>query len=96
MKEFASDPALKQHMKEIAPIVPRIIKALTKVSAERKANMSKIGEVNEKAILDATTAFLKDRFNAQIKVYSESDEKRFDPKHRSAMAMPYQPAIYVE
>ncbi len=96
MKEFASDPALKPHMKDIASMVPRIIKALTKVSGERKANMTKIGEVNEKAILDSTAVFLKDRFNAQISVYSECDEKRFDPKHRSAMAMPYQPAIYVE
>ncbi|MGD6853371.1 MAG: class I tRNA ligase family protein, partial [Candidatus Bathyarchaeia archaeon] len=96
MKEFASDAALKPHMKDIAAMVPRVIKALTKVSGERKANMAKIGAVDEKAILDSAAAFLKDRFNAQISVYDESDEKRFDPKHRSAMAMPYQPAIYVE
>ncbi len=77
-------------------MVPRIIKALTKVSGDRKANIAKIGEVNEKLILDGTTAFLKDRFNAEIAVYSESDEQRFDPKHRATIAMPYQPAIYVE
>jgi leucyl-tRNA synthetase len=96
MKEFAADPNLKPHMKDIAPMVPRVIKALTKVSGERKANMVKIGEVNEKAILEGTVKFLKDRFNAEISVYGECDEKRFDPKRRSVMAMPYQPAIYVE
>ena len=83
-------------MKDIAPMVPRVIKALTKVSGERKANMAKIGLVDEKAILDGTTAFLKDRFNAEISVFGESDEERFDPKHRAAMAVPYQPAIYIE
>jgi leucyl-tRNA synthetase len=96
MKEFASDPSLKPHMKDIAPMVPRVIKALTKVSGDRKANILKIGEVNEKTILDGTAAFLKDRFNAEISVYRETDENRFDPKNRATMAMPYQPAIYVE
>ena len=96
MKEFSSDPNLRPHMKDIAPMVPRVIKALTKISGARKANMAKIGVVNEKQILDNTVAFFKDRFNAEISVYSESDEQRFDPKRRAPMAMPYQPAIYIE
>jgi len=96
MKEFASDPNLKPHMKDIAPMVPRIIKALTKISAARKANMVKIGVVNEKQILENAAAFYHDRFNAEITVYTESDEPRFDPKNRAAMALPYQPAIYIE
>ena len=83
-------------MKEIASMVPRIIKTLTKVSGERKINMRKIGEVNEKAVLEEATSFIKDRFNAVTVVYSESDECRFDPKSRASMAMPYQPAIYIE
>jgi hypothetical protein len=58
--------------------------------------MIKIGEVNEKDIIASATAFYKDRFNAEIKVYGESDAERFDPKGRAAMAMPYQPAIYIE
>ncbi len=96
MKEFAADASLKSHMKEIAPMVPKVIKTLTKVSGDRKANMIKIGEVNEKDIIASAMAFYKDRFNAEIKVYGESDAERFDPKGRAAMAMPYQPAIYIE
>ena len=96
MKEFAADKDLKPHMKDIAGMVPRVIKALTKVSGERKANMQKIKEVDETAILTGARSFLRERFNAEVSVYSEDDEKRFDPKNRSAMAMPYQPAIYLE
>ena len=96
MKEFAADKDLKPHMKDIAGMVPRVIKALTKVSGERKANMSKIGTVDELAIVAGAAGFLRDRFNAEVSVYSEVDEKRFDPKHRAVMAVPYQPAIYVE
>ncbi|MCL5877598.1 MAG: hypothetical protein M1540_07290 [Candidatus Bathyarchaeota archaeon] len=58
--------------------------------------MTKIREVDEKTILEGAAAFYKDRFNAEIAVYSESDTARFDPKSRAAMTMPYQPAIYIE
>jgi leucyl-tRNA synthetase len=96
MKEFAADKDLKPHMKDIAALVPRVIKALTKVSSERKANMQKIKAVDEQAILEGASGFLRERFNAEVSVYSEADEKRFDPKQRSTMSMPYQPAIYLE
>jgi len=96
MRGFATDPALKPHMKDIAQIVPRIIKALTKVSGDRKSNMANIGVTDEKNILVEAIEFLKDRFNTEITVYSESDLECFDPKHRAPMALPYQPAIYIE
>ena len=96
IKEFAAAEDLKPHMKEIAGIVPKVTKALTKVSSERKANMLKIKGLNEKELLESAKGFLKERFNAEVSVYSENDENRFDPKCRAVMAMPYQPAIYIE
>jgi leucyl-tRNA synthetase len=96
MKLFASDPTLKPHMKDISGMVPRIIKSLTKISGDRKANMIKIGVTDEKAILDSAATFLHDRFNAEVTVYAEDDPQRFDPKNRASMATPYQPAIYIE
>jgi leucyl-tRNA synthetase len=96
MKEFAADKDLKPHMKDIAGMAPRVIKALTKLPNERKANIIKIKAVNEKEILDGANCFLKERLNAEVCVFSEDYEKRYDPKNRSMMAMPYQPAIYVE
>ena len=96
MKEFAADKDLKPHMKDIAALVPRVIKALTKVPGDRKANIQKIKTVDEHNILTGAIKFLGDRYNAEVSVYSEEDQKRFDPKNRAAMAMPYQPAIYIE
>ena len=96
MKEFAADKDLKPHMKDTASLVPRIMKALTKLPSERKANMLKIKAVNEKEIIDSALDFLKMRFNAEVSVYSECDQALYDPKHRSIMAMPSQPAIYLE
>ena len=96
MKEFAVDKDLKPHIKDIAGMVPRINKALMKVSGERKANMQQIKVVDEKSILAAAVGFLGRRFNVEVSVFSENDTERFDPKNRATMAMPYQPAIYIE
>jgi len=46
--------------------------------------------------MDGAVGFLKERFKAEVSVYIENDEKRYDPKQRSSMAMPNQPAIYIE
>jgi hypothetical protein len=96
IKECAADAGLKPHMKDVAGMVPRMVKALTKVPGERKINMINIGVTDEKSIMLGAAGFFKDRFNADVAVYAEDDQKRFDPKNRASMAMPYQPAIYIE
>jgi len=96
MKEFAADKDLKLHMKEIVALVPRVIKSLTKVSSERKANMQKIKTVDEHTILSGAIRFLSERYSSEVSVYNEDDQTRFDPKNRASMATPYQPAIYME
>jgi hypothetical protein len=83
-------------MKEVAGLVPRVIKALMKLSAERKANVLKIGAMDEKRIVEDAAGFLQERLNAQVSIYSEDDVERYDPKARAGMAMPGQPAIFIE
>ena len=96
MKEFAADANLKPHMKDVASLVPRVLKTLTKLPSERKANVLKIGAQNEKAIVDEAVGFLSERLNAKVSVFSEDDAARYDPKARAGMAMPGQPAIFIE
>jgi leucyl-tRNA synthetase len=96
MKEFAADKDLKLHMKDIAGMVPKIIKALTKLPSDRKANILKIKTVEEKQLLISAIGFLKERFNVEVSVSDEEDKNRYDPKQRAAIAIPYQPAIFVE
>ncbi|MDR2699933.1 MAG: leucine--tRNA ligase [Nitrososphaerota archaeon] len=96
MKEFSNNTELKPCMKDIAVLVPKIIKAATKLSSNRKANMIKIQKIDEKQAIQNALNFLKDRFNAEVNVYSEDDKNRYDPKNRASIAIPYQPAIYIE
>jgi hypothetical protein len=96
MKELAVDAELKPRMKEVAGLVPRIIKTLLKLSAERKANVLKIGEISEREIVANAIGFLRERFNAEVSIYSEDAADRYDPKGRAGMALPGQPAIFIE
>jgi hypothetical protein len=83
-------------MKAVANFVPKVIKAMSRLPNERKARIAKIEMLNEKEIIEAAQGFLQDRFNAEVAVYSEEDKARYDPKQRAALAMPSQPAIYIE
>jgi leucyl-tRNA synthetase len=96
MKESASDPNLKPHMKELASLAPRIIKALTKLSTERQTNILRIREIGEQKNIEEALNFLKDRFKAEIQVYREDDTKLYDPKGRASISLPNQPAIFIE
>jgi len=96
MKELAKDSALKENMKAAAAFVPRVVKALNKLPSDRKARIAQVEIDNEKEIIGEAAVFLKERFNAQVTVYGEEDEARYDPKQRAALAMPGQPAIYIE
>jgi len=58
--------------------------------------IAKIEMTNEKEIIEDALGFLKERFSAEVTVYGEADKARYDPKQRAALAMPGQPAIYIE
>ncbi|MCL2134149.1 MAG: leucine--tRNA ligase [Candidatus Bathyarchaeota archaeon] len=96
MKEYTNTPELKPHIKNIATLIPKIIKTTTKLSQTRKTNHIKIQQTNEKQTIQNATEFFKERFNAEIQVYNEEETDRYDPKNRAQTAIPYQPAIYIE
>jgi leucyl-tRNA synthetase len=96
MKAIGENPQLKPHMRDAAAFVLRVIKNLNKLPRARKTQLLLLGDTDDTRILTEATTFLKDRFNCEITVYGEEDEERYDPKDRARMAMPIQPAIYME
>jgi len=96
MKELVMDSTLKANIKAVASFVPKAVKTLDRLPKDRKSRIFQVELANEKEIIEDATFFLKSRFNAQIDVFSEEDETRYDPKQRATIALPYQPAIYVE
>ncbi|MEM3443062.1 MAG: class I tRNA ligase family protein, partial [Candidatus Bathyarchaeia archaeon] len=96
MDELLKNEDLKANPKEIAKFASKIIQEVAKAPRERIEKLLKIKVLDEKETLEDAKSFLADRFNAQIMVYSEIDEKRYDPKQRATGSMPYRPAIYIE
>ena len=96
MKALAADGSLRENMKAVASFVPKVLKNLSKVPNERKQRLVKSRIADEKEFVESALSFLEERFNAKVAVYSETDQARFDPKQRAALAVPGQPAIYIE
>jgi len=96
VKTASSDPALKQKMKEVSKIAPRLAKELQSTPPDVQERRRKLGEVNEREALEDAAAFLAKEFRCQVAIFDESDDKRYDPKGRAHMAQPFRPAIYLE
>jgi hypothetical protein len=96
MKELSKDSTLKENIKIVASFVARVSKALNKLPNKRKTRIAKVKLTNEKEFIEGARDFLERRFHAEIAVYSEEDEASYDPKHRAGLAIPTQPAIYIE
>jgi hypothetical protein len=96
MKELAKDPSLRENMKAVASFVPKVLKALSKLPSERKKRLANVELSSEKEFIASALDFLTLRFNAKVAVYGEEDKARFDPRQRAALAIPGQPAIYIE
>jgi len=96
MKELMKDEEMKRMAKEAAKFASQIVDEVNRTGPERKEQLLKIGTLDEAVILKEATEFLKRELNADVKVYSEDDKQRYDPKNRAQLAKPYRPAIYVE
>ena len=95
MKELAADKDLRSNMKDVAKLVPKMVKETGGIPEERKQHLLEIKMLEEKAIIEDAKGFLAERFKAQIGVYDE-ESKCYDPKRKANTAMPYRPAIYLE
>jgi leucyl-tRNA synthetase len=96
MKEISKQEDLKEKLKEVAKFASKIVTEVSKTPESRIENILKIQAVNEKEVIEDAKDFLKERFKAQIEVYSEDDKERYDPMRKAVMSMPCRPAIYMK
>jgi leucyl-tRNA synthetase len=96
MKELTTDEDLRKRIKEVANFASKLVKEVSKVPEKRRENMLKIKMLDEKGVIEDAKGLLMQMFNAEIIVYSEEDEERYDPKNKAVVSIPYRPAIYIE
>lgn len=96
MKELSMEKELKENIKEVAKFATKILKEVNLIPENRRENILRIKEIDEKGVIEDAKEFLSERFKAQITVYNEDEKEIYDPRKRAPMAMPFRPAIYIE
>jgi len=62
----------------------------------RKGRMN-IDQIDEKEIISSElSSLVKNDYNVELSVFSESDSEKYDPKNKAKAARPFKPAILIE
>ena len=62
----------------------------------RKGRMD-IGQIDEKQIISSElSSLVKNDYDVELSVFSESDSEKYDPKNKAKAARPFKPAILIE
>jgi len=62
----------------------------------RKGRMN-IGQIDEKQIISSElSSLVKNDYDVELSVFSESDSEKYDPKNKAKGARPFKPAILIE
>jgi leucyl-tRNA synthetase len=96
MKAASVHPVLKERMKDVSKLAPRLAKDLQSTAPDMQEKRRRLGTFNEREALEDATGFLSKEFKCTVTVHDETDEKKYDPKGRAQAAQPFRPAIYVE
>jgi leucyl-tRNA synthetase len=96
MKAASADTALRERMKEISKLAPRLAKEIQSTATDMQEKRRRLGRINEREALEDAAGFLGKESKCQVVVFDESDDAKYDPKARAQTAQPFRPAIYVE
>jgi hypothetical protein len=96
MKELMEDTELKTKAEKVAKFVNQIMDEVNRMPEERKQKLLHAGKIDETQTLKSAEKFLSKEIKAEIHVYNEEDQKRYDPKGKAQLAKPLRPAIYIE
>ncbi|MEM3018045.1 MAG: class I tRNA ligase family protein, partial [Candidatus Bathyarchaeia archaeon] len=96
LNRLASDPALRDRMKEVTAYIQPLLKEMAQTAPDARERLLAAGVIDELEALQGASEFLSKELKAEVAVYMEGDDSRYDPKGRARLAKPHRPAIYVE
>jgi leucyl-tRNA synthetase len=88
MQVLMREEELRKHGKEIAKLLPSLVKDPAKIEFR--------GYVDEARVLEEARQFFERTFDASVVVQRAGEQGIYDPANKSAKAMPLKPAIYLE
>jgi leucyl-tRNA synthetase len=96
MRLTMGDAELRKDAKRVSSFVQELVEDLAKAPKELVDGRLSAGRSDEFQIISEARIFLAKELKADVYVYHEDDESRYDPRSRARLAEPYRPAIYVE
>jgi leucyl-tRNA synthetase len=86
-----------EQIKKDPDFVKKTLNDILSEPTELRKGRMKVGEIDEKKIISSELASLvKNDYNVELDVFSESDVNKYDPKNKAKTARPFKPAILIE
>jgi leucyl-tRNA synthetase len=96
MKTLLADPRTAK-AKTDPKLVQKMMEDILSSPMEARNRRATLGEFEESAAFkDAMSLLSAENNRAEILIYSEEDQSKYDPKQKSRLARPFKPAIYME
>jgi leucyl-tRNA synthetase len=96
MKTLLADPRTAK-AKTDPKLVQKMMEDILSSPMEARNRRATLGEFEESAAFKEAMSLLSAENNrAEILIYSEEDQSKYDPKQKSRLARPFKPAIYME
>ena len=86
-----------EEIKKDPDFVKKILNDILSESVELRKGKMDIEQIDESQIISSElTSLVKNDYNVELNVFSESDSKKHDPKNKAKTARPFKPAILIE
>ena len=86
-----------EEIKKDPDFVKKILNDILSESIELRKGKMDIEQIDESQIISSElTSLVKNDYNVELNVFSESDSEKYDPKNKAKTARPFKPAILIE
>ena len=86
-----------EQIKKDPDFVKKTLNDILSEPVELRKGRMKIGQIDEKEIISSElSSLVKNDYDVELSVFSESDSEKHDPKNKAKAARPFKPAILIE
>lgn len=86
-----------EQIKKDPDFVKKTLNDILSESVELRKGRMNIGPIDEKQIISSElSSVVKNDYDVELSVFSESDPEKYDPKNKAKVARPFKPAILIE
>jgi leucyl-tRNA synthetase len=99
MKELVNDDEIKDFVKRSPDLVRKIIEDILSESLEVRERRLRMDSFDEMIPLQDGMSLLRNEIGddkLEVRIFSEDDGDKYDPKQKSRFSRPYKPAIFIE